>query len=173
MFTLKRHYLQWLLLVSLIMGIDQLSKILVLENLYSGENIVIHPLFNLVLVFNRGAAFSFLADQSGWQHYFFSAFALLVSVILLRLLYQHRRQSTTAFPLSLILGGALGNVIDRLRLGHVVDFIDIHWKNYHWPAFNIADSAICFGALLILWSCLRSQSKSKHANTAKSTLPDA
>ncbi len=112
--------------------------------------------FNLVLVYNRGAAFSFLAGAGGWQREFFTVIALAASVWIIWLLYRHPRQSLFCLALALVLGGALGNVIDRIAIGAVVDFLDFHAYGWHWPAFNVADSAITCGAVLLVWDGLRS-----------------
>jgi len=129
---------------------DQLAKWVVLAGLAPGERREVTGFFNLVLVFNKGAAFSFLAEAGGWQTPILVAFAvgaaLIVSVLLLR--SPGRRMFCAG--LALILGGALGNVIDRLRFGHVVDFLDLHAAGWHWPAFNVADSAITLGAALLI-----------------------
>jgi len=123
------------------------------------------PGFNLTLVFNRGAAFSFLAGAAGWQRWFFTGLALIASVVILVLL---RRTSPadrlTAGGLALILGGAVGNLVDRLRWGHVVDFVDLYLGSAHWPAFNIADSAICIGAGLLVWATWRAGRRAKQAD---------
>jgi signal peptidase II len=119
------------------------------------ESLVVTPFFNLVLVYNSGAAFSFLAGAGGWQKWFFVVLALGISLWLLSLLRQHAGERLLPLALSLILGGAIGNVIDRLRFDAVVDFLDLHLAGYHWPAFNVADSAITVGVLLMLWHQIR------------------
>jgi signal peptidase II len=111
--------------------------------------------FNLVLVYNSGAAFSFLAGAGGWQKWFFVVLALGISVWLLSMLRHHAQERLMPAALSLILGGAIGNVIDRLRFDAVVDFLDFHLAGYHWPAFNVADSAIFVGVALMLWHQFR------------------
>jgi signal peptidase II len=141
---------------------DQLTKWVVLARLAPGERREVTEFLNLVLVFNKGAAFSFLAEAGGWQTPILILFAfgaaLIVSVLLLR--SPGRRMFCAG--LALILGGALGNVIDRLRFGHVVDFIDLHAAGWHWPAFNVADSAITLGAaLLILDSFAHHESRAR------------
>jgi signal peptidase II len=109
------------------------------------------PSFNLTLMYNQGAAFSFLSDAGGWQRWLFALIAFAVSVALLWWLKRlDRREKRLAIALALILGGALGNLIDRLLLGHVVDFLDVYYADWHWPAFNIADSAISAGAVLMV-----------------------
>ncbi len=125
-----------------------------------GEIRPVLPFFNLVLVHNKGAAFSFLASQSGWQRYFFAGLGLLASLFMLYLLKRHAGQRLFCFALALILGGAIGNnLIDRLLYGHVIDFLDIHVAGWHWPAFNVADSAICIGAALFVLDELRRSKK--------------
>ncbi len=149
----------WLGLAAVLIGVDQLSKFWVLANFYFGERVEITSFFNLVLVFNTGAAFSFLADAGGWQKWFFVIFALAVSAWLVQMLRQHvqgahARERLLPLALTLVLAGALGNVIDRLRFGAVVDFLDFHVSGWHWPAFNVADSAIVIGVALLLWQQL-------------------
>jgi signal peptidase II len=113
------------------------------------------PFLNWLLLFNPGAAFSFLAQGSGWQRWFFTALGLVASAYIVWLLRKSLGDKLLCWALSLILGGALGNVLDRIMYGAVVDFIDLYYANWHWPAFNIADSAICVGASLIIWGELR------------------
>lgn len=153
MMSLFKHTgLRWLWLAALVILLDQLSKLAVLQWLpfgYPGQSLM--PYINLVHVYNKGAAFSFLADQPGWQRWFFTLFALGVCgalLVWLRKLPAAARWSPVAY--SLIIGGALGNLIDRLAYGHVVDFIDFHVGQWHYPAFNLADSAICVGAVMIV-----------------------
>jgi len=135
---------------------DQLVKWVVLSQLRPGEPIAVTGFFNLVLVFNRGAAFSFLADAPGWQRPFFIAVALIAAAIVSWMLWRNPARRLLCAGLALILGGALGNLWDRAAYGHVVDFLDFHAMGWHWPAFNIADSAISVGAgLLIAESFLR------------------
>ena len=146
----------WLALAALIVAIDQLSKFAMTGILAAGVNIEVAPFFNLVLVHNRGAAFSLLSNASGWQREFFISIAVIASVWVVYLLRRHPRQTLFCFALSLILGGAIGNVIDRVLFGAVIDFLDFHVAGYHWPAFNVADSAITCGAVLLVWDGLRS-----------------
>ena len=128
--------------------LDQLTKFWVLNTFAPGEAVAVTPFFNLVLVFNPGAAFSFLADHAGWQRWFFAVIALVISGWIIWQLRTQKSRSWYSFGLALIMGGALGNLIDRLWLGMVVDFIDLHAAGWHWPAFNVADSAVCVGAVL-------------------------
>ena len=147
--------IRWLALAAVIAALDQLSKFAVARILTAGVNIEVAPFFNLVLVRNRGAAFSFLSSASGWQRELFIAIALIASAWIVYLLRRYSRQTLFCFALSLILGGAIGNVIDRVLFGAVIDFLDFHVAGYHWPAFNVADSAITCGAALLVWESLR------------------
>ena len=146
----------WLGLAAAIVAADQLSKVAI-ERVFSYGDV--HPVtgfFNLVLTYNKGAAFSFLASASGWQKQFFIAIGLLASLAIVYLLARHGTQRLFSLALAMILGGAIGNVIDRIAHGHVIDFLDFHWRGWHWPAFNVADSAIvCGAALLIVDELLR------------------
>lgn len=149
--TRKNNALVWLLLSLLVIALDQLTKHIALAALQPYESHEVIPgLLNWTLAFNPGAAFSFLAGADGWQRWFFTALAIGVSAGLAFWLSQLPRGDwRNAAPLALIIGGALGNLVDRLRFGHVVDFIDVYWGSAHWPAFNIADSAICVGAVAL------------------------
>jgi signal peptidase II len=144
-----------LVLAGFVVILDQASKSWVLENFRLMDRRAVSSLFNLVLVFNPGASFSFLADAGGWQKWFFVVLALAISVWLLILLRKHAQERLLPTALTLILGGAIGNVIDRLRFDAVVDFLDFHLAGHHWPAFNVADSAITVGVALMLWHQLR------------------
>ena len=137
-------------LAVLVIVLDQLSKWVVLGSLQFGETVVVAPFWNWVLTYNPGAAFSFLADQSGWQRWFFTALALGVSGWIAFEIRRHHAQKLLALALALVMGGALGNVIDRVRFGAVVDFIQWHAAGYFWPAFNVADAAITVGAVLLV-----------------------
>jgi signal peptidase II len=141
---------RWYALAALIVVLDQLSKAVVLGLMRTGEVIYVAPFFNWVLTWNRGAAFSFLAAADGWQRWLFTALALGVSAWIVTMLRKHAGEWRLALALTLIMGGALGNVIDRLRFGAVVDFVQWHAAGYYWPAFNVADSAISIGAVLML-----------------------
>lgn len=141
---------RWLALALLVLVLDQISKTWVLANFRLMDRQTVTSFFNLVLVFNPGASFSFLADAGGWQKWFFVVLALVISLWLLGLLKKHAQERLMPAALSLILGGALGNVIDRLRFDAVVDFLDFHVAGYHWPAFNVADSSIFIGVALML-----------------------
>lgn len=144
--------LPWLWLSALVIVLDQITKLLALAKLAPYESrAVIDGLLDWTLAFNSGAAFSFLATAAGWQRWFFAILAVgICSVLVVWLSRLPRADWRNASPLALIIGGALGNLVDRLRLGHVVDFIDVYWGNSHWPAFNIADSAISVGAVMLI-----------------------
>jgi signal peptidase II len=141
----------WLGLSAVVIALDLYTKHLVQSALVYGEHVAVTSFFDLVLFLNQGAAFSFLADAGGWQRGFFSVFALVAAGIIIHLLRKHPDQKTFCLALSLVLGGALGNLYDRLTLGHVVDFLYFHYHDYYWPAFNVADSAITVGVALLLW----------------------
>lgn len=136
--------------------LDQASKLWILRNFQEFEVVQVWPVFNLTLVYNRGAAFSFLADAGGWQHYLFVGVAVVVSLVLVVWLWTaDPRRRLEAWALSLILGGALGNLVDRLLLGKVVDFLQWHWQQHYFPSFNLADAAITLGVVLMLVEWLR------------------
>lgn len=141
---------RWYALAGLVVVLDQLSKWLVLQNLGFGETMYVAPFWNWVLTYNPGAAFSFLADQPGWQRWLFTLLALGVSGWIAVMLRQQTQHRLLSLALALVMGGALGNVIDRVRFGAVVDFIQWHVAGYYWPAFNVADSAITLGAILLV-----------------------
>ena len=143
----------WMSVAGLVVVLDQLTKLAILKWVPLYSRIPVNSFLNITHQENRGAAFSFLADQSGWQRWFFSALAIAVSVYLVKWLWTLRMEGHRVLSagLALVLGGALGNVIDRMRLGHVIDFIDAHWYNGpHYPTFNVADSAITCGVILLL-----------------------
>jgi len=146
-----RNIKSWLWLAAALIAVDQISKWIVLGALRPGDTHYVAPFFNWVLTFNSGAAFSFLSDAGGWQRWFFTLLALGISAWIVTLLRRHTSEFRLSLALTLVLGGALGNVIDRLRFGAVVDFIQWHVAGYYWPAFNVADSAITLGAILLAW----------------------
>ena len=156
---------RWFALSILVVLLDYISKITVLGSMSPGESRVITGFFNLVLVFNKGAAFSFLAGAQGWQTPFFTAIAIVACVVIIYLITKNEGKSLFCGSLALILGGALGNLHDRLAYGQVVDFLDFHAAGWHWPAFNVADSAITAGAaILIVESFLqREETREKQA----------
>lgn|SRR5690554_4084551 len=154
--------LKWLNLSVLVIVLDQLSKGLMTAWLELHQTVAVLPFFNLTLAHNYGAAFSFLASAGGWQRWFFILLGVGVSLVLiiwLKRLGQAARLE--AASLALILGGAIGNVIDRVLHGYVIDFLDVYYGSYHWPAFNIADSAICVGAALLILDSFRRKTESQ------------
>ena len=154
--------LVWLWLLIPLLGLDLGSKYLALAHLNYAEPNPVLPFFDLTLLFNTGAAFSFLADADGWQRWFFAGIALSVSVVLVIWLKRTARKYWwLGLGLASILAGALGNLYDRMVHGHVVDFISLHHNNYFFPAFNIADSAITLGAVLLVADMLFLEPKRK------------
>ena len=148
--AIGRRLLPWAAVAVVVVLIDQLTKYLVERSFDYGDVKPITAFFNLVLTYNNGAAFSFLASASGWQAHFLTAVGIAASLFILYLLARHGHQRLFALALALILGGAVGNVIDRIAYGHVIDFLDFHAGGWHWPAFNVADSAIVGGAALLI-----------------------
>jgi signal peptidase II len=147
--------LRELALSAVVIALDQISKAAISSHFVYGESLGIAPFFNLVLAHNQGAAFSFLNDAGGWQRWMFSLIAVVASAWIIWLITRHRQQKLFCFALALILGGALGNLIDRIAYGYVVDFLDFYWGSAHFPAFNLADSAITLGAALLLLDSFR------------------
>ena len=141
---------RWFGLAAAVILLDQVTKWAVLENFAYGERREITGFFNLVLVYNKGAAFSMFASADGWQTPLLILFAIVAAGIVSYLIVRNREKRVLCLGLAFILGGALGNLIDRLRFGHVVDFLDFHAMGWHWPAFNVADSGITVGALLLI-----------------------
>ena len=161
--------LKWLWITLLVVVLDQVTKSAATSNLVMFQPVEVFPGFNFTLMHNKGAAFSFLSDASGWQRWFFTVIAIGVSIGILiwltRLPSDHRLM---AISLTLILGGAVGNVWDRVLLGYVIDFIDVYYADYHWPAFNIADSSIFVGACLLIFDSLRSSHREQKASSEQS-----
>lgn len=154
--TSSGRMLPWLALALVILIADQLTKMLILDHYRLGDSTVVTGFFNIVRAHNPGAAFSFLAGASGWQRWFFTGIGVVATLVILWMLKAHAGQKLFSFALACILGGAVGNVVDRMMHGHVVDFLDFHWAGWHFPAFNIADSGITIGAAcLILDELLR------------------
>jgi len=146
----------WLGIALAVILLDQITKTLIAGTMQLGDARRITSFFDIVRAHNRGAAFSFLNDASGWQRWFFIGLGLAAAVFIVWMLKKHGGQRLFGWALALILGGALGNVIDRLLHGHVIDFVQVHWRSAYFPAFNVADSAITVGAgLLILDELLR------------------
>ena len=157
--------LPFFMLSLLLISLDQLTKLMVMQLLAPGEVWSITANLNLVYVYNTGAAFSFLADAGGWQRWFFSGLALAVSGVLGVLVWRAPEQRLFAFASALVIGGALGNLIDRVTIGAVVDFVDLHAAGWHWPAFNLADSVIVLGAGLFILDALRRVKRAKPPRT--------
>ena len=156
---------RWLVLAGCLLIVDQLTKLWFDSSLRYGERVQVLPFFDFTLLYNPGAAFSFLADQAGWQRWFFTALGLGAAVFMLWMMHTNRTQRRLLLALALILSGALGNVIDRIAYGHVIDFLLFYWQNWYYPAFNVADSCITLGAiLLILDEILRL--RGRHARAA-------
>lgn len=153
---------RWLILTLLVIAADQLTKICVSQYLMLYEPVPIIPYFNLTLMHNTGAAFSLLNDAGGWQRWFFAGTAIIASGIVMRWLYKLPTQRyCAASGLSLVLGGALANLWDRLTLGYVIDFLDFYVGQWHWPAFNLADSAIVIGVILLIIDGLSKRSENE------------
>ncbi|SEH04303.1 signal peptidase II [Candidatus Venteria ishoeyi] len=145
----------WLSLSVAVFFIDQLSKGWVSQNIEMGNPLTVNAFINIVLAYNPGAAFSILADAGGWQRWFFIILASIVCMVLIVWIVKMRRgHHTVALALALILGGAAGNLWDRIEFGYVIDFIDVYYQQYHWPAFNVADAAITLGAVILLLDAL-------------------
>lgn len=154
----------WYCLAILVIALDQISKWVVVEHLYEGQVIPVTSWFEWVLRYNPGAAFSFLHDAGGWQRWFLGALAATVAIVLVVWMARLAKQRYFELAgLSLILGGAVGNLIDRVRLGEVVDFIAVHWPIENFPAFNLADSAISVGAALLIFDVLFIQRRHQSA----------
>ena len=148
--------LRWLALAFIIVLLDQFTKVLIVGYYQLHDSTYVTSFFNVVRAHNTGAAFSFLAGASGWQRWFFTGVGLAAAALIVWMLKSHSGQKLFSFAMACILGGAIGNVIDRLLHGYVVDFLDFHWHSTHFPAFNVADSAITIGAAcLILDELLR------------------
>ncbi|MCU7843820.1 MAG: signal peptidase II [Candidatus Thiodiazotropha sp. (ex Monitilora ramsayi)] len=146
---------RWLWLSLIVILLDQATKQIAESLLTFRESVYVLPFFDFTLLYNKGAAFSFLSDQGGWQRWFFIVLALIVTGVMLAWMFRLKREEKwTAVALALIIGGAVGNVIDRILLGQVIDFIHLHYQNYYWPAFNIADSAIFVGVVIMLYDAL-------------------
>jgi signal peptidase II len=153
--TSSASLFQWLGLALIIFLADQFTKVLILGNYQLGDSTYVTSFFNVVRVHNLGAAFSFLADAGGWQRWFFTGLGVVASVVIVFMLRAHPGQTLFCFAMACILGGAIGNVIDRMIHGYVVDFLDFHWRGMHFPAFNVADSAITIGAISMILDELR------------------
>jgi len=152
-----RPWWHWLAISMVVVALDQATKVFIQQSFAGGESVRVTPFFNLVLAYNKGAAFSFLADAGGWQRGFFITLAVVISTFLLWMMRGHPGNRLLCVALALVFGGALGNLYDRVVLGHVVDFIQLHAAGYYFPAFNVADSAISVGAGLLIIDSFRKQ----------------
>lgn len=150
-----RSAFPWLVLSAVVIGLDLYTKHLIQNAFVYGEHVPVTGFFDLVRYHNTGAAFSFLANAGGWQHGFFTAVSTLASAVMVYLLVKHPHQQLFCLGLALVLGGALGNLYDRLTLGYVVDFLLFYYQQWAWPAFNVADSAICVGVGLLMLDSFR------------------
>ena len=159
-FSIGQSGLKWIWISIVVLVLDQWTKVLASSNLVLHETVAITSFFNITLAHNEGAAFSFLSDAGGWQRWFFIVLAIGVSIVLVvwltRLAANH---IWTAVAVTLILGGAVGNVWDRIQYGYVVDFIQVYYDDWYYPAFNIADSAICVGAVMLIIESFRAEKK--------------
>jgi signal peptidase II len=157
---LNKSQLKWLWLAVLAIVLDFVSKQLAETYLTFAQPVYVLPVFDLTLLYNRGAAFSFLANEGGWQRWFFTVIAIGVSAVLTVWLMKLKpNEKLLSIALALVIGGAIGNLYDRLAYGHVIDFIHLHWDNNYFPAFNIAASAISLGAAMLLFESLFLQNK--------------
>ena len=147
--------LQWLGLAFIILIADQFTKVLIVGYYQLGDSTRVLGFFNVVRAHNTGAAFSFLAGAGGWQRWFFTGIGVVAALFIVWLLKAHAGQKLFSFAMACILGGAIGNVVDRVMYGYVVDFLDFHYASWHFPAFNVADSAISIGAACLIWDELR------------------
>lgn len=145
----------WLGISLIVILLDQVTKLTIKQMFAFGQSRPVTSFFNLLLTYNEGAAFSFLSSQGGWQRYLFTGISVCATILILYLLKRNAGQRMFCWALALILGGAVGNLIDRVAYGHVIDFLDVHAGGWHWPAFNVADSAICLGAVLFVLDELR------------------
>jgi len=154
-------FARWLVLIAVVIGLDQWSKIAILQHFQLYERLPVTSFFDLVLVYNPGSAFSLFADSGEWKRWFLTLLALTISSVLLRLIWRHRTEWLQPWAFAMVVGGALGNAIDRFAYGAVVDFLAFHIDRHYWPAFNLADSAICLGVALMVLAQFRESRKQK------------
>ena len=150
------RWFRWLWVSAIVVALDLATKAWIARALTLGETHEVTRFFDIVLMYNRGAAFSFLATAGGWQRWFFTAVTVVIGAGIVWMLRRQHGNALAACALALVLGGALGNLYDRLTLGYVIDFLQLHAAGYFWPAFNVADSAISIGVALLVWDSLRS-----------------
>ncbi len=160
----RMRWMRWLGVSAVVVALDLATKAWVVRAFTLGETVEVTSFFNLVLMYNRGAAFSFLATAGGWQRWFFTAVTIAIGAGILYMLRRQYGNALVQFALALVLGGAMGNLWDRLMFGYVIDFVQLHAAGYFWPAFNVADSAISVGVALLVWDSLRSGAR--HSPTA-------
>ncbi|MFA6040557.1 MAG: signal peptidase II [Methylophilus sp.] len=153
--------LRWLSISAIVIVLDLYSKRLVQQAFDYGDHHAVTSFFDLVRYHNEGAAFSFLANAGGWQRFFFTAISVVAAAVIIYLLKKHTQEKLFCFGLALVLGGALGNLYDRITLGYVVDFLYFYYQQWAWPAFNIADSAICVGVAVLLLDSFKNGDKKK------------
>ena len=161
------NLLKWFKISALVIALDQLTKLWISHHFAYLESYPVTAFFNLVLAHNTGASFSMLSDAGGWQRWLFSGIAVFASAWIVWLLRKHAQQTLFCLALAFILGGALGNLLDRLMYGYVVDFIDLYWSEHHFAAFNVADAAINLGAALLLWDSFKKPSEIKNESTPR------
>ena len=149
----------WLAISAMVVALDLYTKHLIQGAFQYGDQVMITSFFDLVRYHNEGAAFSFLADAGGWQKVFFSSISIVAIIVMSYLIRKHSQEKLFCLGLALILGGALGNLYDRLTLGYVVDFLYFHIRDLYWPAFNVADSAICVGVATLLLDSFKKPQK--------------
>ena len=155
-FKVKTFY-KYLSISAIVIVVDLYTKHLIQQAFVFGDLRPITSFFDLVRYHNQGSAFGFLNDAGGWQKWFFNAIGIVASIVIIYLLKKHTSEKLFCLGLALVLGGAIGNLYDRITLGYVVDFLNFHINNYYWPAFNVADSAICVGVALLLWDSFKTE----------------
>ena len=155
-FKVKTFY-KYLSISAIVIVVDLYTKHLIQQALVFGDSRPVTSFFDLVRYHNQGSAFGFLNDAGGWQKWFFNAIGTVASIVIIYLLKKHTSEKLFCLGLALVLGGAIGNLYDRITLGYVVDFLNFHINNYYWPAFNVADSAICVGVALLLWDSFKTE----------------
>jgi signal peptidase II len=165
----RLHWTRWLVVSALVFAADLATKGWVVSAFRPGESLEVTPFFSLILTYNPGAAFSFLADAGGWQRWLFTGLTLVISIAIVVALRRHPDDRLMALSLALVLGGALGNLCDRVRIGRVVDFVLLHVGEHSFPAFNVADSAISVGVVLLLLDSLASGARARSAARPKET----
>ena len=154
---MNTQLIKWLSISAIVITLDLYTKHLILDAFAYGDMRTVTSFFDLVRYHNEGAAFGFLNDAGGWQKWFFTAISVIAAIVITYLIKKHSEQKLFCLGLALVLGGAIGNLYDRITLGYVVDFLNFHINNHYWPAFNVADSAICVGVGLLLWDSFKNE----------------